>query len=517
MSLPTDNQRVLQAFEHLNTHELGARSIRPADVDSTIASRYTGVDREYLRLIRKQCGYCNSGMQPTTVIELSHSEPIANLMMASRGLTTGSEPSSKSDSTEGIDRSVAARFFDLDKNPPYLRARYTSCVWIGCKDSSSAQISTQTLQHSYSIAAHSILVPSCFTQEEAAWLHADVGPDFLSMDHKSVTAHQSLVTASILADNRDSKVAFHTAEWLYRQLQQTAPSLSPNTLLMLAWRRYDSEDFTVRNIYKLLEGRAFDAMRIFPSMTELNHAHGKVGDIRALDDIARNAPLGWRFRPVTCDSESDCCLGAGGVLKRTYSCGSEHVILHPTEPELARYLRCWHNQRRFSKRQADGKIGRWFHQEFVEDLRTKGEFRVFIVTREDAAALRRRKGVIVEIIHTLELPDGELVVTVLHSKPTWAENHQEHDSHHLKELCDFAMYNFRALRSRADWSTRFESLEIGVRLDIGVSLAGGAQRYFVNEVTRIYEADFFAEWLAQPGTHVCRAVAKAIGEVFMGP
>jgi len=452
-----------------------------------------------------------------TAIDLSCSEAVANLMMASRGLTTGSEPSSKSDSIRRVDGSVTANISDFGQNHSCLPTRYTSFLWIGSKDSSSAQISTQTLQHSYSTAANSTLVPSCFTQKEAARLHAIVGPDFLNMDHEGVTAHQSIVTASILADNTDSKVAFHTAEWLQRQLKHNPSSLSSNTFLMLAWRRYDPNNRTVQNICKLLEGRASEALRTFPSANELDHAHGKVGDIRALDEIARDAPLGWRFRPVTCDSDSDCRLDVGGVLKRTYSCGSEHVILHPTAPELARYLRCRHNQRRLSKRQVDGKIGRWFHQEFVEGLRTKGEFRVFIITREDDTALRRRKGVIVEMIHTLELPDGELVVTVLHSNSTWAGKHHEHGSHHLKELSDFAMYIFCSLRNRADWSTNYESLEIGVRLDIGVSLAGGMRQYFVSEVTRIYAADFFAEWLAQPGTHVCRAVAKAIQEVFMVP
>jgi hypothetical protein len=50
----------------------------------------------------------------------------------------------------------------------------------------------------------------------------------------------------------------------------------------------------------------------------------------------------------------------------------------------------------------------------VEDLISGGEFRVFVITREDLSALRKRRGVVMEIIHTLELPDKELVVTVLH-------------------------------------------------------------------------------------------------------
>lgn len=74
---------------------------------------------------------------------------------------------------------------------------------------------------------------------------------------------------------------------------------------------------------------------------------------------------------------------------------------------------------------------------------------------------------------------------------------------------------FEALRDRPDWFTNLESLEVGARVDVGVTTMGDSCRFFVNEVTRIYEADFFAEWLAQPGTHVCRAVSAAIGEVFV--
>jgi hypothetical protein len=42
-------------------------------------------------------------------------------------------------------------------------------------------------------------------------------------------------------------------------------------------------------------------------------------------------------------------------------------------------------------------------------------------------------------------------------------------------------------------------------MDIGVAMVGGVCQYFVNEITRMYGADFFAEWLSQPGTHICRA------------
>lgn len=51
----------------------------------------------------------------------------------------------------------------------------------------------------------------------------------------------------------------------------------------------------------------------------------------------------------------------------------------------------------------------------MQDLRRIGEFRVFIVTVSDALATRGRKGVVVEVVHTLELEDKDLIVTVLPS------------------------------------------------------------------------------------------------------
>jgi hypothetical protein len=153
----------------------------------------------------------------------------------------------------------------------------------------------------------------------------------------------------------------------------------------------------------------------------------------------------------------------------------------------------------------------------VAGLRSEGEYRVFIITRNDTLALRQRKGLVMEMVHTLELPDKELVVTVLRLDYMLRDGPCVYNNNDLKELEDFAMYIFNALRDRSDWSTKYESLEIGVRLDVGVSLASGQRQYFVNEITRIYEADIFAEWLAQPGTHICKAVSRAMEEVFMIP
>jgi hypothetical protein len=78
----------------------------------------------------------------------------------------------------------------------------------------------------------------------------------------------------------------------------------------------------------------------------------------------------------------------------------------------------------------------------------------------------------------------------------------------------FRLTVWAVTRDRPDWYANFESLEIGAWVEIGVTMTGGLCQYFVNEITRTYEADFFAEWLSQPGTHICRAVAMALEGVF---
>jgi hypothetical protein len=79
-------------------------------------------------------------------------------------------------------------------------------------------------------------------------------------------------------------------------------------------------------------------VRMFPSAEELEFSQQKVGDIRVLDQITECAPGRWSFRPITCDSTLGCHLYENTVLKRSHSCGSEHVKVHPPATDLSKYL-----------------------------------------------------------------------------------------------------------------------------------------------------------------------------------
>jgi len=157
----------------------------------------------------------------------------------------------------------------------------------------------------------------------------------------------------------------------------------------------------MRDIFKGFGGLKSRDVRVFTSAHELDHAQEKLGDIRAMDQITDCAPKEWSFRPVTCDNTSECRLGVSGVLQRTHSCGSDHVILHPTASDVSKCLQYLSRRRRMSERRTRQSIGRWFHQELVEDLISRGELRVFVITREDISALRKRTGIVMEILHTL--------------------------------------------------------------------------------------------------------------------
>lgn len=468
--------------------------------------------------MRKRCAICNATETDIVVVGLDCRPVVRRLLVTEDALNPESHPPTKT-RVKGVSKSELCKH-----SPNHVIAdtisssthKYSSVYWIACEDNLAEPIPTQTLHHRHIAAAVSELIPSCFLPDEAQHLMLVVGSAFLRTDREYVHAHQSLVTASILAASAQGKVYFQTGIWARKQLSRVPALIERRSILVLAWRQYDEKTaINVQSIYERVKQHEPSSLRVFPSATELEHVLGKTDDIRALGEIAESAHPSWSFRPITCDSATQCRLSEVGVLKRSHSCGSEHVILHPKAIDVAKHLRCQSSGRRISSRRAAQTTERWFHQEFVEGLRKIGEFRVFIVTVQDTTARRGRRGRVLQVVHTIELPDRELVVTVLGSGGSWPDELGTSGKIDLDELREFALYVFEALRSRSNWSTSFESLEVGARVDVGVALLDSVPKYFVNEVTRIYEADFFAEWLAQPGTQTCRAVSTAFAEVFL--
>jgi len=193
------------------------------------------------------------------------------------------------------------------------------------------------------------------------------------------------------------------------------------------------------------------------------------------------------------------------MQKRSNSCGSRNVRMINCR---TKQLRCHVPGELSTTKQQTIGTAAYFHQEFVESFDTVGEFRVFLVCERCDHALRGRKAQIIHTIRTTWNRDGNFVAlnataTDLYWKE-WKLSYQE--------LHEFALYIMSCLRGRHDWETNFESLEVGVRLDIAISKDG---RFFVNEITRWYAADFFSlSTLGPPHTQLCSAYATALHEFF---
>lgn len=343
--------------------------------------------------------------------------------------------------------------------------------------------------------------------------------------------HQYIVVCQLLR-NFERSVIFKSWSWLQKQMQiisqeppptirkrsarkPSAPSEVAEVFrdeshrCVILLRPASRDTNLLADIYSPLEvQKAFrptGSMKIFPSQSEFLYSSGKLGDMEALDEIAN---VDASYRPPTCR------MSAGGldhlkhdscpfnesedyVSKRSNSYGREHVNFRTSSIETVDHL----------------YIGpeRWFYQERIPSFQDPGEFRIFIVTIDDSSALRRRRGHIIQSILT-HFADNEDIVPVALAGHHWVQIRQKYPTLTQAALEQFALHIFDALRNREDATAKFESLDVGVRLDIAISPLG---TFFVNEITRIWDADFFSErTLGCPCLQIAFSVAKAVHEVF---
>ena len=343
--------------------------------------------------------------------------------------------------------------------------------------------------------------------------------------------HQFIATYQLLREFERS-VTFESWSWLQEQMKIISQEL-PATKRTPSARRASAppevadvfRDDTHRCVILLRPGprnsklfadiytplefqialRPTGSMKIFPSRSEFLCYSGKLGDIEALDDIANSDAS---YRPLTCRKGAgeswhmrhDSCPfndSTDYVSKRSNSAGCQHVEFRKSsiDPVDRRYV----------------GPERWFYQENIPSFRDPGEFRIFIVTRDDPSALRRRRGHIVHSILTYFTANEDIVPVAL-AGPYWEKVQRTFPNLRLDALKSFALGIFDALRDREDGREKFESLDVGVRLDIAISPLGA---FFVNEVTRLWDADFFSDrTLGCPCLEVVFSVAKAMHEVF---
>ena len=351
--------------------------------------------------------------------------------------------------------------------------------------------------------------------------------------------HQGVVMMQHLKDSFKRDVGFRTWQWLQSQLRLSTskgaksslrksdqdeifrdPRISCVIILSQTMTAKISTAQMFADVMALQELRGF-VFRCFPSQAEMIQEDHKLGDIRALDVIAASSPYRYSYRPRTCfdhtrlrgASQQTCTEhcplkhDARIVLKRNLSCGGQHVQEINNTSELPRHI----------LNQASSFV--WIGQEYIPSLKEFGEFRVFIAAKPRRGSLRGRTGYISHTVLTtwLEGNSGEIIVRVPDIK-TWISA----DCQPLtqEDLDEFALYFYERLRALDDWKEKFETLEAGVRLDIGIAVdpISGEKRFFVNEITRFYSADFFSQQtLEPPGHRTCHAFAEAIHNYFPVP
>ena len=153
------------------------------------------------------------------------------------------------------------------------------------------------------------------------------------------------------------------------------------------------------------------------------------------------------------------------------------------------------------------------HQEHVPSLLTFGELRVLITTTESPKSPSKRGLKVERALRTTWVECGKELY--MHATAI-GENDRWGDYLELTPdlLFKYALKVYRLLL--AEKKPLLRSLLIGGRLDIGIDLSG--KGFFVNELTRITNADIFSEETEpKPHDHVCKAFARALDEVFPAP
>ena len=111
--------------------------------------------------------------------------------------------------------------------------------------------------------------------------------------------------------------------------QRALPTVIFVSSTLTQWPEYLSTDDFYKKIGKVAD--AHGNLRVYPSKTETDRAHHKIGDIRALDIIAESSEYAFSYRPQTCFGIGQCAMmdlsAETMVLKRDRSCGAAAFLI----------------------------------------------------------------------------------------------------------------------------------------------------------------------------------------------
>ena len=350
-------------------------------------------------------------------------------------------------------------------------------------------------------------------------IQTELGPAFVTSRKQQPDIHQGVVTMLLFKElskcdvvlrkwDRFLRAVMDKSETEAMKLFRDANGQPLSTAILLSWTEEKSwlEDEMAQFYQRLERLRAYHGaiIHILPCYTEALQERAKLPDIRALDEIAAKK---GQYRPKTCYPGELCCLQKEEktVHKRQDSCGSDHVRLQMKAHRSS--LTCFTTS---SDPPTKLNAPLWFHQQFVDTFKQFGEFRAFIVAEPDPTGLRGRKGKIVCFAHTDWSTKDSAEIYI------YAGNNRRLRDFHCKNLTQqsldkFCLDTYEELRARPDWKEKWESLEIGGRLDVGVSPTPGNEEFWVVEPTRFHGADFFSEDILPEPKHIlCEEFAKSI-------
>jgi hypothetical protein len=187
-------------------------------------------------------------------------------------------------------------------------------------------------------------------------------------------------------------------------------------------------------------------------------------------------------------------------MKREQSNGGSHIG-YQVESDRG-FLQCDLHDQSIRKR-SDPQGYHWFHQQYIDSLDTR-EVRVGIVMDHDPQGIRGLRGHIVQKVTTRRDPNNNIL-----SRAFEASDLANEDCGHYTEekLDNFALWTVDRLLELPDALELFDSLQLGVRLDIG--FCHGFP--FINGVVRIYNAHFFSlSGSPEPFTKMAKAVAVSL-------
>ncbi|KAK2666198.1 hypothetical protein RAB80_018298 [Fusarium oxysporum f. sp. vasinfectum] len=352
-------------------------------------------------------------------------------------------------------------------------------------------------------------------------LKEDLGNAFVSEKNDELVLHQSVLTTSFAGAPSHVTSEIRGYDWFKEQVRKNSlvehiqSKKASRVLLWVSNNTYLWPGLTMPKFYnhmRTLSSRCGN-LDVCLSETEAVWEELKIGDIKAFDDIALNAPDKFSYRPRTCLGTGRCTLPPSAVdsmvVKRSHSCSASHVEFRNSSER--NYLRCVDREERkpippFPVIDSWKPI--WFHQERVTPLEEFGEFRIFFVKDKIMGAVRTR------------FKDGDREKNI-GAQPVsmfdfeWFSDKLEDQEFKKKELFDFATYHRAKLLERSDSREHYRSLRVAVRIDIGVSQLTPTGRFFVLETPRIAGATLFSPFIfPKPHTEMIELLAKGLVEEY---